>query len=422
MANTDETASNTSTLTTDISNGLWRRLAAIAIADGIHDDVIVNTDTYGLKTGSTALAAKQWQCNRFCRALPPNTPQCNATAGGTGLLIDDMYKRASFNNNGIEENIFNMVCPSTLDFIQTHNGAVFHTNINDKIYTTRTVRWGVGAGIVAAGHGSVCGQGLMQSLDMRDGSAILLDAENNGIIKKFKEGGISAWRLYFLMLPEWLADSASRKRWKRSSMFTQTAGIKWSFAGKYRAEYPPWSNAARNAFFSAYSCDMITDWAAGTCRQIWRLPGVAAPVYDTPNAHRDNNKTNVINFNPADTVANANIISLKYQRKRSGDQLQALALKRLQNTTTFNISTDGNNPPVAGSNYNGQLRASGAGGAVINPKGESYLITHDQTLLAYALHLGINVIFTRSNGGIKTAISFKIATAGAAGNLNDNIN
>ena len=416
---------------------MWKKLAAIAIADGIHDSVIVNTDAYGEKTGSATTAAKRWQCERFCAALPELAPaECNAAAASTGLLINDAYKRESLHHLKIEQNIFLMVSPLSIDQIITNttppavalNTEIDLTTHNHKRYTVKTIQWGVGA--VPDTDATVCGQGLMQNLRMRDGSALLVDAENNGIVKKFKQGGPSTWVLYFLMLPEYLADSAPRKRWKRSKMFTSTAGINWRFAGKYQAEYPPWTDATRNTFFSAYSCDMITNWTAGTCQQTWRLPGVALPVFDTTHAHRDNNKTNVINYNPADTVANANIISLKYQRKRSGDQLQALAVKRLVDGTTFRISTDGNNPPTATSNYNGQLTA-GNGANIASVKGESYLMTHDQTLLAYALHLGINVIFTRSHGGTSTAISFKIKTtnlpAGAPagtppGNLNDNNN
>ena len=416
-------------------NQMWIKLASIAFADAIHDE-IVSTD----QTGSISPAAKTWQCGTFYNALPITTgPNCNPGpgAGQRGLNIVEDYKRLSLHGNGIELNTFCFVSygtrpaypallQRTIDDIMTHSTGghqyPFNTS-NGKRYTVRTISWGPGA--VPATHPTVRGEGLMQSLGMEDGSAILVDFQNNKMLTQFKSGPASPWVLYQLMTPEYLADSAPRTRWRRTNKLYGNNGVRWAFAGKYQSNYPPWTNASRNTFFSRYSCQMITDWGNGRCGQTWSLAGTVAAgggeLFTTPDANTANNRSNVSHYNPPAGPQRNNRNSLKFQRKRSGDQFQALAVKRLTNTTRFNISNNGHNPPDNTSTYNGVLM-SGAG-VQRNPKGYSYLITHDLVLLAYALHLGINVIFSRTNGGTKTAMSFKIATGNpAAGNLNDNTN
>jgi hypothetical protein len=134
-------------------------------------------------------------------------------------------------------------------------------------------------------------------------------------------------------------------------------------------------------------------------------------VNDVNNATTDNNKKAVHAYIAAGPTPTQT--QLAYQRKRSGDQLQALAIKRITYTptgvtgpVTFHISSDqgGNAPPL------GVVPVPGAVGVVPTSPGHTFhdvgkhiwLITHDFTLCAYALFLGINVLFTNHKKSTNT--------------------
>ena len=454
--------------TTNLVNDIWVKLAALAFADGIHDFIIRNdTDPVDpvKKWGNVDAPAKTWQCDVFYHVLPTPLVVTKCTAGATathiGLQIPEKCKRGSLNSIEIEPNALSTVSPDTIENIITNSlpaalitaatpdGFDLTTLYNLKRYKVKSVEWG-GTTPIPENHPSVCGATLMQTLGMKDGSAVLIDFDY-GMTKQFKKGPHSDMRLYWLMLPEGLADSAPKKPWKPAKMFTTgaTSGIRWCFAGRSTANYPPWSNNNRNTFFSNYTCNMVADWTPTIkkCTQEWLNGGTL--LFKTNDAHTQNNAPAVQGYrwdvpgstgndHPLTTAPSAALAnqlkSLKYQRKRSGDQLQALALKRMTNTDRFHISTNGQNPPAVGATTYTDLLIPGlAGSPAINPKGDSFLITHDRVCLAYALHLGINVIFVTSvkGTGIKTMTSFKIETTNLPastpagtfpGNLNDNTN
>jgi len=434
---------------------MWVKLASIAFGDAIHDAIIKMG-----QRGSTIPAAKTWQCEEFFHALPapPLVPKCDpgAPAANRGLAIEENFKNKSFNSLDVEPHIFNFVTGELHDTTgnvvdnniehMMDNSIVgsatpppfYFTTTNGKRYSLRTIQWGPGTGITETDV-TVQGQQLMQNLGMPDGTAILVDHQVNKFITQLKSGTAFPWRLYHLMTPEYLADSASRVSWAPTKKYFKDEGVQFCFAGKYQANYPPWTENTRNTFFSKYSCDMTADWTTKKCTQTWsdNNGGGVGQVFTTNDAHKDNNEHTVDAYTPPATSGAAlriEQLALKYHRKRSGDQLQVLAVKRLSNNDTFNISDDGVNAPGAGSNYNTPLTrgVTVTGAPAINPKGATFLVTHDLTCLAYALHLGVNAIFTRSSkSNKKTAMSFKIATTNLppgtppgtpAGNLNDNTN
>jgi hypothetical protein len=221
------------------------------------------------------------------------------------------------------------------------------------------------------------------------------------------------------MLPEFLADSATKKKWKKDKCLFSANGVQFRFAGKLESKYPCWRNDKRNTFFSDYFCEMkVTDWQNGIIQQVWNKPhadgsnpGIKIGKTIT-NPNKENNKTLIVST--INKAKNADEKALAYQRKRSGDQFQALAIKRLAlENERFHISTSiGGNVLVDGGYNPTHLKQGLATPSLHNVRKHTYLVTHDLTLCSYALHLGINVLFTHvGSDKIKRIYSFRLISA-----------
>ena len=296
----------------------------------------------------------------------------------------------------------------------------------------------------------------------------LEDATNVSVLGQLKKGdpNVNAI-LHILMLPEYLADSApSKKQWAPTSLPRQSSGIKMKFAGKIQSNYPAWADNNRNTFFSRFSCIMrVRDWNKKCVKQAWttddtgynndglftiynsatlkgkdrrgkghkcgtkageghlqvdqtvsRLTTGGNPQYETTfiyDSEHENSKDPVKNYLKSITGEYKkskpckNQIELAYQRKRSGDQMQALAIKRLQDNENFHISDD-----------SGGLQPTNASVGTLfnNVRRRAWLCTEDRNLCSYALFLGINVLFTHQTTGFNIT-SFKLIS-----NINDNFN
>jgi len=429
---TDVTTSETTAFTSDDDlRKIYKKLLSLAFADAIHDNII--SSQKDINTINNTL-----QCTIFNKAMPAVhvKPACPGSPYG-GLQIERKFKI----HQDIEKSVFQSLGivskQLTLPHTHTHtdvtssssmfwtsgipvdepsdlsNNCVIKTN-NNKVYHIKIVKWNYGS--VDSSHTSVCGEILMENLGMEDYDCVLHDAESVGIFKQFKKGPPSTKTLYYLMLPEFLADSATKKKWKKDKCLFSANGVQFRFAGKLESKYPCWRNNKRNTFFSDYFCEMkVTDWQNGIIQQVWNKPnadGISPgdKIGKTiTNPNKENNKTLI-----ASTISNtkdAEQKALAYQRKRSGDQFQALAIKRLASVDEqFHLSTSiGGNVLKPGTYIPRHLKPGLIDPSTHNVRKHTYLVTHDLTLCSYALHLGINVLFTHvGSDKIKRIYSFRL--------------
>jgi len=466
---------------------LYKRLYQVAFADAVHDEVIQSQQ-------KPSSATHNLQCNFFNRAMPqiPAStlpPGCKTPASAFGgLNIDAGFKT----KHGCEEEAWKSVVYKGTDYTPTNYSiiaqgtsasftqdvpnikAIFSTmspcdkpinnpvtssgryaikTVNNKVYDVRKIRWNA----KKTNDATVSGANLAHYLGLFDhvptNSAnkqkafILLDAENAGILDQFKTGAINDFGfIYYLMLPEYMADSATKKRWKATNELCcgkkqkPDAGVRIKFAGKIKSEYPAWSEDNRNTFFSRFSCSMeVTDFTTQTVRQDWYSSdtptGTTNLVQTILNSCKENNQPTIQTYlkglpsvTPG-TSNKANLQQLALQRKRSGDQMQALAIKRLG----LNPTTPPTTPPTpSGSEYlhvstdkGGDEPTSGSTGTLFNNiRRHAWLITHDLTLCSYALFLGINVLHTNKTGTTKdgslakTITSFRLISPPGDDNFN----
>lgn len=409
---TDVNASSTPTaLTAQDLKSYYLTSLKIAFGDALHDGIITGSQA----TPSSSTNALQ--CNLFNLAMPTDGKlTCPGAGPNSGLPILPLFKQSSTIETTIfsdvvkfqrqlgvggltsaSSNIINgigiTVANPTLDTLRD-NMAI--KTINNNIYHVRIVKWGGNTKTSPSASG-VCGMPLMTKLGLVDGSSILIDVDSVGMLKQLKKGTTNNAKIYYLMLPEYLADSAPKKKWKQCTMCSKAGGINILFAGKLNSNYPAWSPNYRNTFFSRFQCKMsVTDWRNGNMKQEWRDNGSTVVLYNTTNPNNDNNAKNVIQYILSTTGKTSIKIALAYQRKRSGDQFQALAIKRLAASSRFHISSSqgGNELTTA---------TGGAGTPLLpNMNKHSYLVTHDLTLFAYALFLGVNVIFTHIENPSRT--------------------
>jgi hypothetical protein len=434
---TDVAASNTVDLvpTPELRN-IYIKLLSLAFADAIHDDIISSQKVNNTITNTL-------QCKIFNTAMPrvdvkPDCPDPSVPNGG--LKIEDRFKV----HNNIEISVFQnleivtkpLILPITVTTAGVNNGSssfwtasvgtpvsgtselinntVIKTKYN-KVYHIKTVDWNyLGKNDSDPG---VCGDILMDNLGMEDYDCVLHDAESVGIFKQFKKGPPSTKTLYYLMLPEFLADSATKKKWKKDKCLFSANGVQFRFAGKLESNYPSWRNSRRNTFFSDYFCEMkVKDWQNGFIEQTWKKSNGAnagdkiGKTITNPN--KENNKTLIAST--INKTKDADQKALAYQRKRSGDQFQALAIKRLALGEQFHISTSiGGKVLVNGGYTPTNLYPTGTAYTARDVRKHTYLVTHDLTLCSYALHLGINVLFTHvvPPHKIKRIYSFRLISA-----------
>ena len=445
MSTTDVAASNTVVLdSTPKLQNIYIKLLSLAFADAIHDNII-SSQKDNNKINNTL------QCTIFNKAMPivDVQPDCPDSHPFGGLQIERIFKV----HHNIEISVFQSLGIVSKQFTPSHththpdvisssslfwttlggtrvdepsqliNNTVIKTN-NNKVYHIRIVNWNIIG--VDSSHPGVCGEILMQNLGMEDYDCVLHDAESVGIFKQFKKGPPSTKTLYYLMLPEFLADSATKKKWKKDKCLFGANGVQFRFAGKLESKYPCWRNNKRNTFFSDYFCEMkVTDWQNGFIEQVWNKSNahgsIGTKIGNTiTNPNKENNKTLIAST--INKTKDADQKALAYQRKRSGDQFQALAIKRLANNEQFHLSTSiGGNVLIAGG-YNPKVLYPTTGVPYTGERDvrkHTYLVTHDLTLCSYALHLGINVLFTHvvPPNKIKRIYSFRLIS-----NIDDNTN
>ena len=482
-------------------NYLYQKLYPLAFADAVHDKVV---DTgQNQQTEST----HKLQCDFFNEAMPRIfndeeirvfPPPCKTQP--LGLNIPDRFKQYT----GIEDQMIGSIIyggfiPAVIAGTNPwgeHNlingltslfqDAAIYKNLytipdghaiktfNNKVYRVRSVTVPEDGGPDGFNFGQRIGL-FDEPEDIKPGGVhqhnvfYLEDATDFPLLAQLKKGpqNVNAI-LHILMLPEYLADSATKKPWESTSLPHQSSGIKMLFAGKIQSEYPAWSDNNRNTFFSRFRCIMrVRDWNKKCVKQVWTtntsdllniynsghaLPSdedhkcgktdgpiqvgqtvspLTAGEYETTFIYNPNAENNIdkikeylrhtsINLrlegrvkatrtNPAGpaTLATTEIrnqIQLAYQRKRSGDSMQALAIKRLQDNEHFHISDDrgGNQPTI-----------TSVGTLFNNVRRRAWLCTHDRILCSYALFLGINVLLTHE----RTVTSFKLIS-----DINDNFN
>jgi hypothetical protein len=146
------------------------------------------------------------------------------------------------------------------------------------------------------------------------------------------------------------------------------------------------------------------DWKI---RQTWNLPPFNVnrnPVYETYNAHVDNNKTVVTKeIIEGQENNNDNAINLAFQKKRSGDHLQILAAKELP--VLLN-----NNPPA---NFI-QVRTNNQNQHTLVGKGENYyrrnlfFVTGDWPAFSYAIYNRINSIIMIRTPNMETSFTLVV--------------
>jgi hypothetical protein len=161
----------------------------------------------------------------------------------------------------------------------------------------------------------------------------------------------------------------------------------------------------------------VKDWQNGFIEQVWKKSNAdgsvstqIGPTIKNPN--KENNKTLIATT--INKAKNEDEKALAYQRKRSGDQFQALAIKRLAlQNERFHISTSTGGNVLLDDTYNPTHLKPGPGDpSHHNVRKHTWLITHDLTLCSYALHLGINVLFTHvGSDKIKRIYSFRLISA-----------
>jgi len=438
MSTIDDASNTADLLTKPQLENIYKKLLSLAFADAIHDDIISSQNVNNTITNTL-------QCTIFNRAMPNENvkPVCPApTVHYGGLQIDPQFKI----HKDIEINVFKNLeiimktLPAPLGTIADVNSGssafwttelplgtpvdgtsdlsdniVIKTN-NNKVYHIRIVNWNQPG--VDSSHPSVCGEILMQNLGMEDYDCVLHDAESVGIFKQFKKGPPSTKMLYYLMLPEFLADSATKKKWKKDKCLFSANGVQFRFAGKLESKYPCWRNNKRNTFFSDYFCEMkVKDWQNGFIEQVWNKPNTLGTARGNPigkpitNPNKENNKTLIAST--INKTTDADQKALAYQRKRSGDQFQALAIKRLTLGEQFHISTSIGGKVLVDGGYNPTpLYPTGDPSEGNDVRRHTYLVTHDLTLCSYALHLGISVLFTHvGSDKIKRIYSFRLISA-----------
>jgi hypothetical protein len=145
------------------------------------------------------------------------------------------------------------------------------------------------------------------------------------------------------------------------------------------------------------------DWKI---RQTWDLPQNNGIIYQTYNAHVDNNKTVVTKEIIEEQQSNVNhgVINLAFQKKRSGDQLQILAAKRLpelladQNNVDF-IEVRNNNPTtehtLVGQNENYYRR-------------NLFFVTGDWPAFSYAIYNRINSVIMIRTPNMETSFTLVV--------------
>jgi hypothetical protein len=447
------------------SQYIYNKLYPLAFADAVHDQV-VKQQQYD------SVCNKKLQCDYFNEAMPnPKTP-C-LLGPDKGLAIDSEFKKKDGCEEKVWHSIISGVCklgpvttptipgetltvstPSIIDGSNSnfkpgiglgHSNYLYNFDMNNdipnigyaiktynnKVYKVVKLKWGGSSGTSENALG-VTGFNLGKALGVFDNPTsptgalpkyeafVIHDADNVGLPTQFKKGVDRPDAiLYYLMLPEYMCDSATKKPWKTNKeLCIETTGVKILFAGKMRSNYPEWTNNNRNTFFSRFSCQMtVTDWIDKKVDQRWGENSTSSDplgneVETITNPSKQNNRTNIETYlkSATDNVKK----QLALQRKRSGDQLQALAVKRLTDnigTVQFHISTDqGDNPP---SNTCGFKTFN-------NTRRHTWLITHDLTLCSYALFLGINVLHTHYDKSkkIKSVTSFRLLSNNATENFN----
>jgi hypothetical protein len=423
-------------------NYLYKKLYPIAFADAVHDEIVEGGQQHA------NAAHHLLQCEFFNRAMPggpgnpappippggmqPGAPFVPCSHANNGLDIDPQFKTKSsceekswrsvvarginLATSGVTETTPNVIDGSNANFVPNPadygepylvpDGHAIKT-YNNKVYHVKKISWLK----TPVGQSAPNVMGLQFGLNMglfhspiggNYQAFVIHDHDNVRILEQLKKGPPAPnATLYYLMLPEYVADSASHKPWKTSQKYFKPSGVKILFGGKVISRYPLWSPTSRNTFFSRFLCNLtVTNWQTRQSHQQWT--DVHGNVQAVNNATIDNNKKAVHAYIAAGATPPE--IQLAYQRKRSGDQLQALAIKRMTDTAagvTFHISSDqGGNAPPPGAP--GVAVPISPGHTFHNVKRHTWLITHDFTLCAYALFLGINVLFTNHKKSTNT--------------------
>ena len=442
----NEGLSATATTTPKKFTELYNKLYPVAFSDAVHDKIVEKQQIVNASTHKT-------QCNYFNVAMPPTPPDCQTP--DYGLNIEDAFKAKPSCEKAVWRSIVEAgftVKDNKKDMAKARNGthsefknstnksedpsSTCHTmhnipgdtnlyvmkTFNNKVYNVRKVQWNGNTGVKSDNNG-VIGLELGKKIGLFDNpiggtykAFVVHDCDTVKLFDQLKHPKAPSSPnaiLYYLMLPEYMADSASHKPWKKNPALCANAkGVKILWAGKIKSNYPAWSNNNRNTFFSRFSCNIeVTNWQKIKVKQEWRPTGPTGPtgpVIQITDASKDNNKGGVTKY--IKTTTNLAEIQLALQRKRSGDQTQALAVKRLNNYEEFHVSSDiGEDQPS-----NGCARDS-----FTNVKSHAWLITHDFNLCSYALFLGINVLHTHDNNStkVKTVTSFKLISP-----ITDNFN
>lgn len=447
MATTNENASKTPEpirINNDAGKTtLYQNGSVLSLGDATHDGIIESGE----------LNNPVFECDYFYKGLPESIKTkypCIKTGTSVGLVAptvpaklkslhceeklvrlfvthripNALYNKPNF-INGTAFNAASEVDPSTFlindlqdkDAIKTKNG---------NVYYIRRIAWGTDYNI-GVDDSSICGKKLMDNLGLEDGTMVSIDVDVVRFFKQLKKGPKVKSNVFILMNPESACDSAqARYHWLENELFKLNSGVDLKFAGKMNSYYPIWSLANRNTFYSNYKCEMIIqDWELGHSNggviQTWKNN---TNVGIEQNAHPSaaNSKKSVrakilqlINDSKNSSISQADKekilerLGLLLQIKRSGDQLQANAVKILETNSKFHLSApDGTNPPTTAKFVQKQITSSAKNNNNINVKKHTYILTHDSNLLVDALQIGDNVIFQRSAKNYKIIIIFRL--------------
>lgn len=234
------------------------------------------------------------------------------------------------------------------------------------------------------------GTTLVDLLDINNAN-LIVDLDAIGFMSALKTGPISDKTVNYLLVSESFNDPASRQG-LNSDVFNIKEGIKLQSLLQYGGlplRYGAWNlgqQAHINDYFSKYNFILspVLEPKKGKFNTNMTItnPSAETKVFlDDPK--KDNSITAIkkklgdiiAKFfkRPAGTEEGIFQRNVKYQQKRSGDWLQALAIQDVFNRNFVDI----NKKPV-------------------NIFGENYLVTHDRIALVYALLTGSSAIFVHN--------------------------
>jgi hypothetical protein len=237
---------------------------------------------------------------------------------------------------------------------------------------------------------SLTGTKLVDLLDINNAN-LIVDLDAIGFMSALKTGPNSDKTVNYLLVSESFNDPASRQG-LNSDIFNIKEGIKLQSLLQYGGlplGYRAWNSgqqAHNNDYFSKYNFILspVLEPKKGKFNTNMTItnPSAETKVFlDDPK--KDNSITAIkkklgdiiTKFfkRPAGTEEGIFQRNVKYQQKRSGDWLQALAIQDIFNRNFVDI----NKRPV-------------------NIFGENYLVTHDRIALVYALLTGSSAIFVHN--------------------------